>query len=446
MTVIRGAGYIRVSTTEQATRGMSLETQEAEIRAYADAHGIELVNIYVDRGITARKQLHRREAFVQMMRDVDAGLIDRIIVMRLDRWFRNVYDYHKMMNEHLIPHNVDWCAVKEDYDTTTTNGRLMINLRLAIAEQECDTDSDRIRDVQENMVQKGLWPYGQAPIGYRLAEKRLEKDPKTEAQVKYFFEHMLANGSLRGALYAMNEKFGTRYEYKRAQHMSRASVYYGAYSGNTNFCPAYITKEEHERIRYLASKNIRVRKSTTNYPHLFCGLLICGDCGRRLSAQTIRRPSGIYVTYRCAHAMDNHRCPNGHSISERVIEQYLLEHVQKELEHYLFRVEVEKKKKAVYVDNTAQIRARQEKVKELFINDLIDLSEYKRRVEELESKIVTPPPEPIADIGKIKEILETNALSLYQTFSREEKRSFWRSIIKEIHTYRGKIQEPPIFL
>ena len=89
------------------------------------------------------------------MRDVDAGLIDRIIVMRLDRWFRNVYDYHKMMNEHLIPHNVDWCAVKEDYDTTTTNGRLMINLRLAIAEQECDTDGDRIRDVQENMIQKG---------------------------------------------------------------------------------------------------------------------------------------------------------------------------------------------------------------------------------------------------------------------------------------------------
>lgn len=139
MNVIRGVGYIRVSTAEQATRGLSLDAQEAEIRAYAKAHGIELFNIYVDAGITARKRLDRREAFGQMMKDVDSGLIDEIIVMRLDRWFRNIYDYHKMMNEHLIPHGVNWSAVKEDYDTKTTNGRLMINLRLAIAEQECDT-------------------------------------------------------------------------------------------------------------------------------------------------------------------------------------------------------------------------------------------------------------------------------------------------------------------
>ena len=95
MNVIRGVGYIRVSTAEQATRGLSLDAQEAEIRAYAKAHGIELFNIYVDAGITARKRLDRREAFGQMMKDVDSGLIDEIIVMRLDRWFRNIYDYHK---------------------------------------------------------------------------------------------------------------------------------------------------------------------------------------------------------------------------------------------------------------------------------------------------------------------------------------------------------------
>ena len=164
--VVRAAGYIRVSTAEQALRGLSLEAQEAEIRRWAAEHHVRLENIYVDKGITARKQLHRRAAFMQMMQAVDADQIDLILVMRLDRWFRNVYDYHKMMNEHLIPHGVNWCAVKEDYDTTTTNGRLMINLRLSIAEQECDTDADRIRDVQQNMVAKGRWPFGAAPLGY----------------------------------------------------------------------------------------------------------------------------------------------------------------------------------------------------------------------------------------------------------------------------------------
>lgn len=218
--VVRAAGYIRVSTAEQALRGLSLEAQEAEIRRWAAEHHVRLENIYVDKGITARKQLHRRAAFMQMMQAVDADQIDLILVMRLDRWFRNVYDYHKMMNEHLIPHGVNWCAVKEDYDTTTTNGRLMINLRLSIAEQECDTDADRIRDVQQNMVAKGRWPFGAAPLGYRIEEKRLVKDPHTQPQVEFFFRHMLANGSLRGALFAMNDRFGTSYEYRRAQDLS----------------------------------------------------------------------------------------------------------------------------------------------------------------------------------------------------------------------------------
>ena len=73
--VVRAAGYIRVSTAEQALRGLSLEAQEAEIRRWAAEHHVRLENIYVDKGITARKQLHRRAAFMQMMQAVDLSLI-----------------------------------------------------------------------------------------------------------------------------------------------------------------------------------------------------------------------------------------------------------------------------------------------------------------------------------------------------------------------------------
>ena len=72
-------------------------------------------------------------------------------------------------------------------------------------------DADRIRDVQQNMIAKGRWPFGAAPLGYRIEEKRLVKDPQTQPQVEFFFQHMLANGSLRGALFAMNDRFGTSY-------------------------------------------------------------------------------------------------------------------------------------------------------------------------------------------------------------------------------------------
>lgn len=444
--VIRAAGYIRVSTAEQALRGLSLEAQEAEIRRYAAQRNIRLEKIYVDKGITARKQLHRRVAFTQLMHAVDAGELDLIIVMRLDRWFRNVYDYHRMMNEHLIPHGVNWCAVKEEYDTTTTNGRLMINLRLSIAEQECDTDGDRIRDVQQNQIARGCWPFGCPPLGYRVENKRLVKDPETEPHVSFFFQHMLAHGSLRGALFAMNERFGTGYEYRRAQDMSRKSVYYGTYGENTSFCPAYITFEEHERIRALAEKNVRVWSAPTAWPHLFSGLLICDDCHRRLNAQTIRRPSGIYTTYRCSHSTDNHGCVNNRCISEKVIEAYLLDYLHTHLKDYLVEIEVVQKKAAAQPDNTEKIRAKQERVKTLFINNLIDLSEYKSRMESLEQQIVRPPAPPAPqNTQKLKEILESDVLRLYPELSREEKRSFWRGFIKEIHIYRGTIQGPPIF-
>ena len=85
-------------------------------------------------------------------------------------------------------------------------------------------------------------------------------------------------------------------------------------------------------------------------------------------------------------------------------------------------------------------------VKELFINDLIDLSEYKKRIDELESKIIVTAPKPRANTARLKKLLETNALSFYQTFTRDEKRAFWRGIIKELHIYRGTVQGPPIFL
>ena len=446
MKVIRGAGYVRVSTAEQALRGLSLESQEMDIRAYAEAHGIELVKIYVDKGITARKALNKRQAFQEMMRDVDDGKIDRIIVMRLDRWFRNVYDYHRMMNEHLIPHGVDWCAVKEDYDTTTTNGRLMINLRLAIAEQECDTDGDRIRDVQHNMILKGRWPFGMAPLGYKLENKRLVKDPDTQAHVDFFFRHLLANGSLRGALHATNDAFGTHYEYKRAQTMAHRSIYYGEYDQQREFCPAYITREEHERILYLVSKNIRVRKSPDAGIHLFSSLLICDDCGRRLNAQIIRRPSGTYTTYRCAHAMDNQLCPNNRSLSERVVEKYLLDYIQNDLAQYMVEVEVQGASQRPAQDNTDVIRAKQERVKELFIDGLISLDEYKARIDELERKIIVLPQRSGPNLGRLKQLMEGDFQTIYNGLSREEKRSFWRSILRELHVYRGTIQGPPVFL
>ncbi len=447
---LRGAGYIRVSTADQATRGLSLEAQEAEIRRYAAAEGIELLDIYVDRGITARKRLDRRDGFCQLMAAVDAERIDIVIVLRLDRWFRNVYDYHRMMAEHLLPHHVDWCAVKEQYNTKTTNGRLMINLRLSIAEQECDTDGDRIRDIQDSLIRRGQWPFGSAPSGYRIVNKRLEKDPDTQAHWEFFFDHLLTNGSIRAATIAMNERFGTSYEYTHTQKMTKRPLYKGEYRDVPGFCPAYLTEAQWDRLQYLTSKNLRTSTTPEGLVYLFSGLLICGDCGRRLVSQTTRTNygAGVYYSYRCPLANLNRRCPNNKTLSERKIERHLLDWLDEHLAGYIAEYEVQRSRKdAAQPDNTAAIRAKQERVKELFINSLIDIQEYRDRMDELESKILPPPEEePGPDIENLRRLLHSDSLAIYSTLDRAEQRAFWRGIIKTISVYRGIILDPPVFL
>lgn len=447
---LRGAGYIRVSTADQATRGLSLETQEAEIRRYAEAEGIQLAGIYVDKGITARKRLDRREGFLRLMEEVDAERIDVIIVLRLDRWFRNVYDYHRMMNEHLLPHHVDWCAVKEQYNTKTTNGRLMINLRLSIAEQECDTDGDRIRDIQDSLIQRGRWPFGSPPSGYRIVDKHLEKDPETQPYWEFFFEHLLLNGSVRAATIAMNERFGTRYEYTHTHRMTKRPLYKGEYRGIQNFCPPYLTAQQWDRMQYLVSKNLRTSTTPEGLVYLFSGLLICEDCGRRLVSQTTRTSygAGIYYSYRCPTANLNRRCPNNKTLSERKIVQHLLGWLKDHLAGYIAEYEAGLRREgATPQGNTAAIRAKQERVKELFIDGLIDITEYRQRMDALESRII-PEPEAEAgpDIENLRRLLHSDALAIYATLTREEQRAFWRGIIKNVRVYRGVILDPPTFL
>ena len=445
MNVIRGVGYIRVSTAEQATRGLSLDAQEAEIRTYAKAHGIELFNIYVDAGITARKRLDRREAFGQMMKDVDAGLIDEIIVMRLDRWFRNIYDYHKMMNEHLIPHGVNWSAVKEDYDTKTTNGRLMINLRLAIAEQECDTDGDRIRDIHDNQIANGIWIGGCAPPGYRIENKRLSIDPDMQPAVSYFFERLLSCGSVRRAMLDMNERHNLHFEYGQAIRMARSTTYCGVRRENYNYCPTYISQDEHAQIMAALEHNVRVRSADNARIHIFSGLLVCACCGRRLAANTVRKKSVTWTAYRCHRAFGDHVCDNRHLVDERKVEAWLLDYLENGLSDYIVSASVADAQPVV-VDNTAAIRERQERVKELFINGFIDLQEYKRRAAELEAKIQVPEKQPPRSMEKLKSLLERGVRAIYNDLSRGERQEFWRSIIREIPVNNGAVSGDPNFL
>ena len=149
----RVALYIRVSGEEQKIHGLSLEAQQERLETYARERGWIITGIYIDAAKTARKNLHKRAEFQRMIESVKRNEIDILLFCRLDRWFRSVADYYKVM-EILQEHHCEWLTTDEEYDTTTANGRLYINVKLSIAQNEADIDGERIAVLLVSVLMK----------------------------------------------------------------------------------------------------------------------------------------------------------------------------------------------------------------------------------------------------------------------------------------------------
>ena len=433
--VKRAAGYIRVSTAEQSTKGLSIETQIAEIKAYAEYHKMKLVDIYIDRGITARKSLEKRVDFMRMMGDVQKRKINHIIVLRLDRFFRNVFDYHKMMNEYLTPNNCDWSAVKEQYTTTTTNGRLMINLRLAIAEQECDTDSDRIKDVFENRVKNGYVISGSVPWGYKIENKRIIIDPEKREIFEDMIEYIERSSSVTGTLTYMQNTHGISFCYGTLSRLFKNPILYGSYRGNDNFCEGILTKERFVQLRRLLDKNIRQRKS--NHSYMFSGLVVCGRCNHSMAGSTTHG----YSYYRCTDNSSNKRCKNGASTNELAIEKHLLENFEKELKNFIADVELEERNRKPIKSNRKAIEQKLQRLNRIFVNGNIEEDQYQRDYDALKSQIIDEPKIVKKDLTAYKKLLESDFRTIYKTRNFEEKRAFWRSVISYIEVDDREVKD-----
>lgn len=436
MEAIKRAGaYIRVSTAEQSTKGLSIETQIAEIEAYAKAHNMKLEEVYVDRGITARKSLERRVDFMRMMKDVESGRINHIIVLRLDRFFRNVYDYHRMMNEYLEPNKCDWSAVKEQYTTETTNGRLMINLRLSIAEQECDTDSDRIKDVLAHRASQGFAVTGAQPFGFKVENKRVVINEEQRAIMNDLLDYVEYSSSVGGTLVYIKNKYGISFCYESLCRLLKNTKLYGSFRGNDNYCEAYMTKERFENMRRLLDKNVKKKKN--NYHYMFSGLVICDECGYHMGGSHY----GNRSYYKCGNHYGNRRCNNNGQQSEKKLEKYLLENIVDLINKHKIAITTLENNSKPVKSNKKAIEKKLQKLNDLYVNDFIDMEKYKQEYAFLQSQIIDAPETTKKDLSIFDQFLKDDFFIVYATLTILEKRALWRSIIKEIRVHKRQILE-----
>lgn len=441
----RAALYIRVSTEEQAKHGFSLAEQQHDLEQYARAHHYTVVGVYADEGNTARKALSRRKELQRLLDDVRADKVDIILLKCLDRWFRNVRDYYKVQDV-LDQHGVEWECTQEDYNTTTTNGRLMLNLKLSIAQNESDQTSDRIKYVNEGKHRRKEETTGKHPFGYELKDKHLVVIEKERPIVEFIFQQILAGYATHSIFRKILDKFGIAIDARRVWRILRNPTYKGVRYGIPDYCPAIIPPEQFDRVQTILSRNQQPRRSGRIY--LFSGKVVCPSCGTIMVAHRgyVNKKKNIYQqTYICGNRYITGKphtaggCLFGGGISENVIEKFLLNNIRPLLESYLIHFD-QQNKHVPEKDKIKSIKIKLSRLKDLYLDGLIDKDSYKVDYERLQKelaqaayaaanqKTISPLVDKIMD--------DDDFMNTYLTLPREHKRELWQSLIQRIELGR----------
>src|ERR1700731_1393838 len=195
----RCAVYTRKSSEEGLEQEFnSLHAQreacEAFIRSQA-GEGWRLIRTHYDDGGLSGATMER-PALQRLMADIAKGLIDAVVVYKVDHLTRSLADFAKMV-EVFDARGVSFVAVTQQFNTTTSMGRLTLNVLLSFAQFEREVTGERIRDKIAASKRKGMWMGGVPPLGYDVRERRLVINPEEAETVRYIYQRYLELGSVR---------------------------------------------------------------------------------------------------------------------------------------------------------------------------------------------------------------------------------------------------------
>ena len=434
----RAALYARVSTEEQAMHGVSLDAQKERLTQYAKENELSIVDLYVDEGISARKRYTARPAFMRMLEDVKSGRIDIIIFIKLDRWFRNVADYYEVQAI-LDRYGVQWLTTEEDYDTTTANGRLALNIKLAIAQDESDRTSERIKFVFQNMVKEGRVISGQTSIGFAIENKRIVIDEAGAELVRDMFGHYIDCRSMKATSRYLMEKYGKSIDVKTMKRMLTSTWYIGEAYGIKDWCPAIIDEPTFRLANsILTTRSERNSGTRSDRVYLFTGLVTCGCCGRRMTTYSCanKNPDGSihqkFVYYRCP-ARTMHLCDMSKQFNQDKLEEWLLKNVRIEADRYNADIEKKKKSAPKKVTDTAKIMAKIEKLKDLYLSDLLPKTIYEREYLVLSAALEeATKQQELTELKPIDTSMFDDLAATYERLTDSSKKAFWTRILHRI--------------
>ena len=384
--------YIRVSTEDQAREGFSLPEQEKRLRAMCEYKGYEIYKLYKDAGISA-KTGNYRPAFEELLQDIREKKCNTIVVLKLDRLTRSVFDLEGIMR-FLEENNAYLDCANEEINTTNSSGKLVPRMLTSVSQNEIERTSERTKFGLVGAIKEGHIP-GKNPLGYNRDGKKLVIDPLTKDIVKRIYDLYFEGKSYSNiaTIFNQEEVLGkTNWRDTGILRIISNEIYKGDFvSGKTFNKPVYyenvvepiVSRELWENCQVQKKKNQKSYMRTQTY--IFLQKLKCPKCGRILAggASHKLKSDKWYFYYRCENCKNN--------IKEEVIENSvktlladILEYDNVVNEFFLPvlksklndpKVELEKELKS--------LNNKKERIRKAYIDSVFTEEEYKQ-----ESKII----------------------------------------------------------
>lgn len=306
--------YIRVSTEDQAREGFSLPEQEKRLRAMCEYKGYEIYKLYKDAGIST-KTGNTRPAFEELLQDIRDKKCNTIVVLKLDRLTRSVFDLEGIMN-FLEENNAYLDCANEEINTTNSSGKMVARLLTTVSQNEIERTNERTKFGLSGAIKEGHIP-ARAPLGYKHIDKKLVPDPLTKDIVIRIYNLYFEGKSYYNIATIFNEEqvLGkTNWKDTGILRIISNEVYKGDYvhGKRTNHPTLYkdvvepiVSKEMWDNCQVQKKKNQKNYMRTQTY--IFLQKLKCPKCGRILAGGASHKIKSDkwYFYYRCGNCKSN---------------------------------------------------------------------------------------------------------------------------------------------
>lgn len=403
--------YVRVSSTEQAEEGYSLEEQEARLRSYCEAYGYTIHAVHIDPGFSGSNL--DRPGIKKVINDVHSGACKKVIVWKLDRLSRSQKDTMILLEDVFLANDCAFVSMTESFDTSTPAGRCVVGILASFAQMERENIRIRTTIGRQARVKQGYYHGSHAPIGYKFAagSNDLIVDAYASKLVKEVFRRFLSGESISSISRVMADTYGTAlYDWTRNTAVRRVlsnpvymgkvqikgQLYDGIHEALVSETDWYLAAALLEHNKEQVKRSYSFKTASGNVAdNMLTGLLFCGDCGARMYAKKVSTAKKRYICHSVAKTsvamIKSDNCTNRlHPYTVSELDAIVIDEIKKlSLDRSYFESMVSNLREAPpedlegFQERMEEIERQTERLLNLYQTGLVSIEEIQARISDL---------------------------------------------------------------